>query len=110
VRRLALAALLVPLAGCGGGGQQPSASTLPTQDVARARLEVWIADDLRRRARDAGSTANVKVHGVRCASVDRTHYVCRIRSSSAYRPAVTEFVADAMYDPRTENASYDVRP
>ena len=106
-----LAALLLGLAGCGGGNEAaPRASTLPTPDVARARLEMYIARDLRQRAISAGSGATVTVHGVRCSSVDRTHYVCRIRASSAFRTGVDEFVADAMYDPRTENASYDVRP
>ena len=83
---------------------------MPSAEVARSRLETYIASDIRRRAIAAHAGATVTVESVRCVRRDRIHYVCRIRSSSSYRKGVDEFVADAFYDPRTEQAGYDIRP
>jgi hypothetical protein len=103
------------LSGCGGSthgstSTEPNGAPAPSAEVARARLETYIASDIRDRAIAAKSGSTVTVESVRCVRRDRIHYVCRIRSSSSYRKGVDEFVADAFYDPRTEQAGYDIRP
>jgi hypothetical protein len=110
------AALLagVALAGCGGPATpvptEPTGAPVPSAATARARLETYIADDIRARAIEARIGGTVTVHSVHCIRRDRIHYVCRIRSSTSFRNGVEEFVADAFYDPRTEQAGYDIRP
>ena len=115
--RAAAGALLVALAcaGCGGGRSSttatlPNGAPAPTAAQARARLELYIAGDIRGRAIAAKVGGIVTVHSVRCVRRGRIHYVCRIRSSTSYRNGVETFVADAFYDPRTEQAGYDIRP
>ena len=108
---------VLALAGCGGSEpREPATRTapngwpMPTDEEATRRLELYIATDIAARARQAGIADVVTLHDVRCRKLDRIHFVCRIRSSSDYGDGVDENVADAMYDPRTENASYDIRP
>jgi hypothetical protein len=109
---------LLALAGCGGSDptSEPAAGTAPTgwpmpnDEEATRRLELYIATDITERASTAGIADVVTVHAVKCRKLDRIHFVCRIRSSSDYGEGVDVNVADAMYDPRTENASYDIRP
>ena len=116
--RAAVAALAscLALSGCGGSTHgtpttEPNGAPVPSAEVARSRLEVYIASDIRHRAIAAAHAgATVTVESVRCVRRDRIHYVCRIRSSSSYGKGVNEFVADAIYDPRTEQAGYDIRP
>ena len=116
MRPAAPAALLagLVLAGCGGSPTPvptgPNGAPVPNAEVARARLETYIANDIRARAIEARIGSTVTVHSVRCTRRDRIHYVCRIRSSTSFREGVEEFVADAFYDPRTEQAGYDIRP
>jgi hypothetical protein len=109
----ALVAVLA-LAGCGGSAKPvptlPNGAPVPTAAEARARLESYIASDIRSRAVAAHIGRVVTVHSVRCVRRGRIHYVCRIRSSTTYRRGVQQFVADAFYDPRTEQAGYDIRP
>jgi len=111
----ALAAVLV-LAGCGEARKatptEPNGEPVPTAVVARTRLEYFIATDIRERARESGLTGTVRVRSVRCARHgDRIHYVCRIRTSSSYSKAkVDTNVADAFYNPRTDQADYNIRP
>jgi hypothetical protein len=83
---------------------------MPSDEEATRRLELYIATDITERASKAGIAEVVTVHDVRCRKRDRIHFVCRIRSTSDYGEGVDENVADATYDPRTENASYDIRP
>ena len=116
MRRAAPAALLagLVLAGCGGASTpiptEPNGAPAPSAATARARLEMYIARDIRSRAIAAKIGSTITVHSVRCVARDRIHYVCRIRSSTSFRDGVEEFVADAFYDPRTEQAGYDIRP
>src|SRR5262249_1734304 len=103
------------LAGCGGSPAPPTptlpnGAPVPTAAEARTRLETYIASDIRSRAAAAHIAPVVTVHSVHCVRRDRIHYVCRIRSSTTYRPGIEQFVADAFYDPRTEQAGYDIRP
>jgi len=108
----ALGTVVLGLAGCGGSTHTATSETgLPSAGVARARLEYFIAADLRGRAHDAGLGAKLRVRSVHCVRHGRTRYVCRIRTSSTYsKAAVDETVADAFYNPRTEQAGYDIRP
>jgi len=111
----ALAAGLA-LAGCGGHSAATTATgaggePLPTAAVASARLEYYIAEDLREQALSAGLRGKLRVRSVRCVRRDRIHYVCRIRTTSSYSTTpVDTSVADAFYDPRTDQAGYDIRP
>ena len=112
----ALAGVVLVLAGCGEARKAtptgPNGEPVPTAVVARARLEYFIAADIRERARESGLTGTVRVRSVRCARHgDRIHYVCRIRTSSSYSKAkVDSNVADAFYNPRTDQADYNIRP
>jgi hypothetical protein len=110
LRRAAAAALLAGLALAGCGGSSTPAPTEPSDATTRARLETYIASDIRSRAIAAKIGSVITVHSVRCTRRDRIHYVCRIRSTTSFRNGVQEFVADAFYDPRTEQAGYDIRP
>src|SRR5262249_20900876 len=78
--------LVLCLAGCGAATRSvptdPNGAAVPTAGVARARLETYIASDIRERALAAHIGHTVTVHSVRCRRRDRIHYVCRIRSSS----------------------------
>jgi hypothetical protein len=107
--------LLLALAGCGGSSSPPVSTgpngwPMPSDEEATRRLELYIATDIQMRAVEAGLRDVVTVHSVTCKKRDRIRFVCRIRSSSDYGEGVDVNVADAMYDPRTENASYDIRP
>jgi hypothetical protein len=90
----ALAGVVLVLAGCG-----EARKATPTEPN-------------RERARESGLTGTVRVRSVRCARHgDRIHYVCRIRTSSRYSKArVDTNVADAFYNPRTDQADYNIRP
>ena len=103
------------LAGCGDRKvkvpTEPNGMPVPTAGEARQQLEYFIATDLRDRAHDAGLKGTLRVRSVHCAKRDRIHYVCRIRTSSSYSSAAVDVnVADAFYNPRTDQAGYDIRP
>ncbi len=93
--------MLLALAGCGG-------STGPSEAEVSSRIERFIASDIRQMAIKAGIGDSLKIRGVKCAKVDRTHFTCQIRSSSAYGNGHS--VADVIYDPKTEDATYNIRP
>ncbi len=100
----AVALLLLPAAaGCGG-------SSKPSDDEVRSRVERFIASDIRAKAIGAGIGGSLTVHGVTCAAVDRTHFTCRIRTTSEFGRHDANSIADAIYDPKTERMEYDIRP
>jgi hypothetical protein len=105
-RRAAVAAallLVLTAAGCGG-------SSGPSDDDVSSRVERFIASDIRAKAIDAGIGGSLTVHGVTCAAVDRTHFRCRIRTTSEFGRHDADSIADAIYDRKTERMEYDIRP
>ncbi len=98
---LAAIVMLLALAGCGG-------STGASDDEVNGRIERFIASDIRHMAIRAGIVGSLKVQRVSCVKVDRTHFTCRIRSTSNYGDV--DSIADVIYDPKTEDAIYDIRP
>ena len=93
--------MLLALTGCGG-------STGPSDDEVTSRIERFIAADIRGMAIKAGIGDSLTIKRVKCTKIDRTHFTCDIRSSNDY--GNVESIADVIYDPRTEDAVYDIRP